>query len=133
MDNKVNVNSHLFSYTEFASPKLEFSRDLLTGMHHTELKSLVDYETGNLVIRLNTYVLTDLAGPPAEGRVTVALPVRPWWIPKFMWKRIPTGRGTWSVKATPKWTYPSANVSVPPLGNPVRIFSFDDRGMDPNV
>lgn len=96
--------------------------ELVSGCYSPKL--LVKDTVGRLVYQLNAFVLTESADKPEckTDRVTVDLPLRPWWLPAFAWRRIPTRRArfTLAVVFEPRYRYPSSTLAVPELGAPVR-------------
>jgi hypothetical protein len=74
----------------------------------------------HMVIALKVRLLTEPAGGAATDYVTALLPLRPRWLPRFLWRRIPTRSVRWTLSARPEWSYPRASV-VPDMGDPVRI------------
>ena len=102
----------------------------------TSIEQWVDPVTDSLVYAIRTAVLGEDGGDVASDSVTVLMPVRPRWLPRRLWKRIPTRQATWTLTAHPKWTYPHSSIQVPDLGSPVRIAVYgglqrgDDRWRD---
>ena len=76
-----------------------------------------------LVLSLEAYVLAEDDGQPEvatqELRASFAVKIRPWWIPRFLWDKIPTKAEFQTKRVTmevqPIWTYPRATV-VPDMG-----------------
>jgi hypothetical protein len=87
----------------------------------TKVDGYLAHEMDGLVFLLRTAVLGEDGGDEVSDWVEVLLPIRPRWIPKWAWKRIPTRRARWELRAQPKWTYPHSNIKVPDLGPQVRI------------
>lgn len=54
--------------------------------------------------------------------MSALLPVRPRWLPRFLWRRIPTRVATWTLTARPEWIYPYSTVP-PQLGRPVQFLT----------
>jgi len=75
-----------------------------------------------LLYRVETFVLSDQGGKPVTAKEVVERKVRPRWLPKWLWRSIFVERVVVSVTAYPLWTYPSADITVPELGRPVRIY-----------
>jgi len=69
-----------------------------------------------LVFELNAHVLVEDAGPEVTERIRAELPVRPRWLPRWLFRRIPTRQVAWTLTARPQWTYPQATLRVPGLG-----------------
>lgn len=98
----------------------------------TRIENWLDPVSDSLVYGLRTAVLGEDGGDVVSDWVTVLMPLRPRWIPRWLWKRIPTREATWTLTARPKWTYPHSSIQVPDLGPPVRIAVHDGlrRGDD---
>jgi hypothetical protein len=96
---------------------------------------MVDLMADQLVAHLEKFVLSEQAGDTVRAEATAKAwyfqKVKPWWIPTFLWKRIPeqqeVSENTVVERATPKWTYPSSNLSFPELGTPVRLLVRDPQ------
>lgn len=101
------------------------TEELLTGIHHAELAAVFERVWGNLVLELNGYVLTETGGDTVTDSVTALLPLRPRWLPRWLWRRIPTRSVRWTLTARPVFRYPRASVAVPALGAPVRFVVAD--------
>lgn len=100
--------------------------ELFQGAQRPMLDLVADETIGSLVAQVNALVLSDYAGDTVHGEVTVKIPQRPWWLPGWLWSRVPVKRQVWHMAVRPRWTYPSANISVPDLGAPVRY--VEQRG-----
>lgn len=102
---------------------------LMAGLLDVDVEIVRDMFSDALLARLTAYVLADQGGEPATDSVTVYLSVprkvKPRLFPKWMWRRVreETVNQTQAVTLTarPMWTYPSSHLSVPALGQPVRI------------
>ena len=80
-----------------------------------------------LVAQISTLMLAEVAGDMESATITTTFaysyPVRPWWLPQWLWRRIDwrdkyvTRRLTADVK--PVWKYPEATL-VPELGRGYR-------------
>jgi hypothetical protein len=87
----------------------------------TKADGFIEHEMQHLVFMLRTAVLGEDGGDEVSDWVEVLLPIRPRWIPKWAWKRIPTRAARWELRAQPKWTYPYSEFLVPELGPRVEI------------
>lgn len=98
------------------------SEHLPRGVAATAAPDLhLDLAMDALVFTLRAYVLAEDGGEPAVAKATAALAMRPWWIPKWLWKRVPYRVVTEVATCQPKWTYPHASLEIPRLGPPVRL------------
>lgn len=111
-------------WRQFYSREL-ISRYQLEGLQHAQLHAFMDYHMDAMVMQLHGYIMSTPAGGLMgfDHHVDVMLPIRPWWIPKRLWARIPTVRGRWykHVEVRPEWIYPQATVQVPDLGRGVKF------------
>lgn len=89
---------------------------LFPGAHRPTVEVLDTEVLGGLVARLNAQVLSESGGPQVTRTVSASLPVRPWWLPAALWRRIPTRPARWTLTVRPAWIYPKANVALPDLG-----------------
>lgn len=104
------------------------SEDMVAGMHHAEMRDYVDMYTRHLVLELKGHVLTEATEGPVSKSSThtfrFTYPVKPKWMPKALWRRIPWAVAevphTTTLSVQPKWKYPHAT-TVHPLGQPVRM------------
>lgn len=111
-------------YEELAMELVSFyARERLPRgvIDRVEMHQMVDNVTDSLIFALTTAVMGEDGGDEVADWVTVLLPIRPRWIPKWAWRRIPTRRARWELRVQPMWTYPHSNIKVPDLGQPVRI------------
>lgn len=95
-------------------------RHLFTGAQHVSF-DIRRHVFHQLVFELNAHVLVEDAGDEVVERIRADLPVRPRWLPRWLFRRIPTRRVTWTLTARPRWTYPQATLRVPGLG-PARMY-----------
>lgn len=98
------------------------AQNQIVGLQREVVATYLDMVSDSLVFELHGYVFKEQAGETVRDKISVKLPVRPWWLPKFLWKRLPLATGTWELSVTPEWTYPSANIKVPNLNSPVTKF-----------
>lgn len=106
----------------------------LAGLQHVEFNQYLDLELDEMVWQLRAYVLTSHGGEQVARTVrpefVVEVPKRPWWIPKWVWNRLPMElhreHRRYTLVVTPLWTYPSANIKVPQLGRPVEFAVVDE-------
>lgn len=117
------VAQHDADFIELTWCQMNARRVLPPGLHGVQLHHAVEPVLEQMALTLQAYVLGDQGGEPVSNSLTVTRKVRPWWIPKWLWARIDNETRTVSVTAYPKWTYPSANIKVPKLGDPVRVFT----------
>lgn len=96
-------------------------RQIFKGAQRHQLRFVEDYLGNRLVAELNAYVLTEHAGPAVEDRVAALLPIRPRWLPRWLWRRIPTRRVEWTLTVEPRWSYPNAAVQLPAVGRPHKL------------
>lgn len=96
--------------------QVAIERNLVEGAHQPTFELIEDHVANRLVARLNAYMLTEHAGGAVWDEVHVALPVRPWWLPRWLWDRIPSRDETLTLSCRPRWNYPRASVLVPDLG-----------------
>lgn len=101
------------------------ARDI--ALQRPELNVRLERLTDSLAFHLTAYLLTENAGPVVVDGPVVDLPVKPRWMPAFVWRRIPTHRARFTISVQPKYSYPSANIKVPDIGRPVR-FHVMERG-----
>lgn len=92
--------------------------ELFAGAQRPEL--LLDFIAGALVAQLNAFVLAEDAGPVVAETVRVMLPHRPRWLPRWVWRRIPSVGHEFRLEVRPRWVYPQATVRVDGLG-PARL------------
>jgi hypothetical protein len=76
----------------------------------------VDYMGRHIVAALTAYVLMEEGGEPVVKRTYYWQKLKPWWLPKFLWRRVPEQQEVAVAVAQPLFTYPKANVKVPELG-----------------
>lgn len=91
----------------------------------------VDVATQNVVLGLRAYLLAEEGGKAVTRRTFYWQKLRPWWIPKFMWRRLREQREAAVAIAQPMFTYPQANIVVPDLGPVVfkvldQSYAWDD-------
>lgn len=106
---------------------------LPSGAYHPELETDIDVMTGNMAVRIRALMLTEPAGPEVTESKTEAFrftsPDRPWWIPRFLWRRIGwterTVYRTVALTARPHYKYPEASIAVPDLGQVRRGVTLD--------
>lgn len=96
-------------------------RRLCEGLQHPQFEVVANHTADTLVAQLNAYVLAEHAGRTVTDHVRALLPVRPRWIPRWLWRRIPTRDVEWTLRVRPRWTYPRASLHVPELGAAVRF------------
>jgi hypothetical protein len=94
---------------------------LVEGLQRPHFDVISNYTADTLVAQLNAYVLTEHAGRMVTDHVRALLPVRPRWMPRWLWRRIPTRDVEWTLRVRPRWTYPRAGLRVPELGDAVRF------------
>lgn len=106
----------------------QVERDL-PGLHRVKATTQRDVMRDALVHSLTAYVLSENAGPPVRSvrtrREEFEQHVRPRWLPRFLWRRIPTRTCTVSVTARAEaqatWIYPQATVRLPDVLGPARF------------
>lgn len=119
------IASREFEKTMVAA-KVHTDRQMLAGMQHAELTQYTEFMFDQLVTQLTTMVLTEPAGHAARDYVKAALPIRPRWLPKFLWQRIPTRDVKWTLTARPRWSYPHCSVAFDKkMGSAVRMIAQD--------
>lgn len=91
------------------------------GVYNIRPEVAIDDVTQDLVAQLTAYVLSENAGPTVEDKVTVRRVVQPWWIPDFLWRRIPRKRYSFTLRVHPTWIYPHSDIRVQDLNNPVAV------------
>lgn len=96
-------------------------RHFIENIDTVELSTYFDHVSEHMVMMMRAYVLGEEGGETAEDTFAVMLPTRPRWLPKWLWRRIPTYRAEVTLTAQPKWTYPHSTIKVPELEQPVRI------------
>jgi hypothetical protein len=99
----------------------------ITGYTAAQMQAdvLSDVVTGDLVASLESFVLSDKGGEPVVARRVIDRKVKPRWLPRWLWNSIYVEHVTVEVSVEPLWTYPSADLTVPELGRPVRIPVID--------
>jgi hypothetical protein len=107
--------------------RIETPYGLLSGLRDATLDAHFDDMRNALVAQLNARVLTEPAGDEVVATTAVNVPLRPRWIPKFLWRRLSCRVIRTTATAQPLWAYPSASVGVPALGRPVRM---ETRSLD---
>lgn len=96
------------------SARGRITRELFAGAQNAEV--VLFYELDHLVAQVNAHVLREPAGLEVREQVSADLPTRPWWLPRWLYRRIPCRRTTWTLSARPVWTYPQATMKVSGLG-----------------
>lgn len=89
--------------------------------HTLRTEAFVAHEMDALVFMMSAYVLGEDGGDEVSDWVNVRLPIRPRWMPKWLWRKIPCRDARWELRCRPKWTYPHSNIQVPDLGPEVKI------------
>jgi hypothetical protein len=97
------------------------SEERMYGLHGVELNVRTAVEAMFLVAELKAAVLEE--AEQAEDTLLVDLPLRPWWIPAFAWRRIPTKRSQFTLTVDRKVRYPHSTVAAQ-LGRPVVVREF---------
>lgn len=124
----LRLTEHRLDYQQFAS-RVAVSEACLAGMHHLSVNEYRDEALWQTYLELRAFVLTEDAsdGPITKSKTETfafTYAVRPWWLPKFLWKRVPWAEArptrTVSLTVQPKWKYPHASV-VGRLGEPLRL------------
>lgn len=95
--------------------------DGLLGLHNEQFKVGWDFMREELWARFSAAVLAEDAGEKVEDYVTWLSPLRPWWIPKWLWRKIPTKPVRYTLTVQPRYIYPHATLKVPQVGAPVRF------------
>lgn len=99
-----------------------------SGVLRANAEVAVDRELDGLMVMFRGYVLGEEGGDEAVDWVTVNLPVRPRWFPRWLWRRLPCREAHWELRCQPMWMYPNSTIAVPDLGHAVKISV--PRGMD---
>lgn len=89
------------------------SRSLIVGAQRPTVEAIVDHTADSLVAALNAFVLTEHAGPMATDWLRVELPLRPRWMPRWLWRRVPCRPAVFELRVRPLWVYPQATFKVP--------------------
>lgn len=97
------------------------TRPMLEGLHHEQFAARWDIFRDVLWARFTAAVLAEDAGPEVIDTVRWLSPLRPRWIPKWLWRRIPTREVKYQLRVQPRYIYPHATVKVAALGSPVRF------------
>jgi hypothetical protein len=100
--------------------RTQIDRTLFTGAHQVSF-DIRRHVVHQLVFELNAHVLVEDAGDEVVERIRAELPVRPRWLPRWLFRRIPTRQVAWTLTARPQWIYPQATLRVPGLG-PAHMF-----------
>jgi hypothetical protein len=87
-----------------------------TGVYDLSTDLVTNLAGEELAAHVSGFVLAEHAGKPVTDTVRALLPRRPRWIPRFLWRRIPTVSAAWTLSAEPLWTYPQSSAVLPPLG-----------------
>jgi hypothetical protein len=95
-----------------------------TGLQQTEWRVALDNEARALAASLTAYVLAQEGGQTVTAYAYYWQRVRPRWLPRWLWRRVPEQREVTTQSAQPMWTYPQANIQVPELG-PVVLKLYD--------
>ncbi len=108
-----------FGWRDFCITQM---RPEMPGLRHVELNEFYNYMYGHMVNVLKASVLKYDGGEPATDQVRVTTAIKPWWIPGFIWKRMPAAELTWTLTARPEWVFPFATWQLPDnLGRPVQF------------
>lgn len=91
------------------------------GLRRVEFESYANMMADEIIMQMRAMMLAEDGGPETTDTVAWLSPLRPWWIPKFLWRRIPTKHVRYTLTCQPKYLYPHATVRVPELGQPVRF------------
>jgi hypothetical protein len=86
------------------------------GFQREEWQVMVDHMAHQFVASLTGYLLVEEGGKPIERKTHYWQKIKPWWLPKFLWRRIPEQHEVAVAVARPMWTYPQASIRVPNLG-----------------
>lgn len=107
------------------------SRAMLTGLHREQFHVAWDMIRDELWATFTAAVMAEDAGPTESDWVKWLSPIRPWWIPKWLWRRIPTKIVDYKLTVLPRYIYPHATIKVPEIGPPVRIAVINHRPYNP--
>jgi len=75
---------------------------------NADVDMFADHMMDAMVYTLEALFPAEDAGPPAMTRQRVLLPLRPWWIPKWAWQRVPCKDAAIEIRVQPEWVYPQA-------------------------
>lgn len=127
MNDQDLLSERLLRYQQVMA-RIDMSEDYLAGLHHTQVETYHNETVYQTYMQMRGYVLTEDAEGPVRGSkrevFAFTYAVRPRWLPKFLWKRVPWAEArpvrevTMSVQ--PKWKYPHATI-VGELGRPLRM------------
>ena len=94
------------------------------GLQKAEWSVALDNEARALAAGVIAYVLAQEGGQTVTATAYYWQRVRPRWLPRWLWRRVPEQREVTTQSAQPMWTYPQANIQVPELG-PVVLKLYD--------
>lgn len=94
---------------------------LFVGAHEPSIELIDNHVIGGLVAKINAFVISEKGGPTVHDEVTVTIPGRPWWLPKFVWRRCPQFEKQFSLDVRPMWTYPESGLQFDALGRGVKF------------
>lgn len=75
-------------------------------LNDSQVLSSIRYDIAASVHDLTGYIWIEEANDSHVESSKVMVPQKPWWIPKFMWKRLKCNEHVLSIVYQPMWKYP---------------------------